>query len=114
MPPLQGEIGRATQFWASRDTRQKRFLLAGAAATVILIAFFGRMIETPDYKTLSAGLEPSDVQKLAGQLDAQGIAHETSADGKTLSVPADKLDAARMAIASVGSGSGDRPSSIRR
>jgi flagellar M-ring protein FliF len=108
MPPLQGEIGRATQFWASRDTRQKRFLLAGAAATVLLIAFFGRMIETPDLKTLSAGLEPSEVQKIAGQLDAQGIAHETSADGKTLSVPADKLDAARMAIASVGAGSGQR------
>jgi flagellar M-ring protein FliF len=103
MPPLKGEIGRATQYWASRDVRQKRFLLAGAAATVILLALFARLIGTPDYKTLSTGLEPSDVQKLAAQLDAQGIAHETSADGKTLTVPADKLDAAHMAIASVGS-----------
>jgi flagellar M-ring protein FliF len=108
MAPLQGEIGKATQYWASRDTRQKRFLLAGAAATVIMLALFARLIGTPDYKTLSTGLEPADVQMLAGQLDAQGIAHETSADGKTLSVPADKLDAAHMAIASVRSPGGQR------
>ena len=69
---------------------------------------FGRLIGAPDYKTLATGLEPADVQKLAGQLDAQGITHETSADGKTLSVPADKLDAAHMAIASVGSQGGQR------
>jgi flagellar M-ring protein FliF len=87
--------------------RQKRFLLAGAAVTVLLLVLFARLIGTPDYQTLSTGLESADAQKIAGQLDAQGIAHETSADGKTISVPASKLDAARMAIASVGSaGSG--------
>jgi flagellar M-ring protein FliF len=35
-------------------------------------------------------------------LDAQGIAHEASADGKSISVPADKLDAARLQTATQG------------
>ena len=56
----------------------------------------------PTYKPLYTGLEPADAQTLATQLDAQGIAHETSADGKTISVPADKLDAARLQTASQG------------
>jgi len=107
MAPFKDEVGRATQFWASRDVRQKRFLMAGAAATVLLLVLFARLIGTPDYQTLSSGLESADVQKLTGQLDAQGIPHQTSADGKTVSVPANKLDAARMAVASVGTqGSG--------
>jgi flagellar M-ring protein FliF len=107
MAGLNDQIARAKKFWAGRDTSQKRFLLAGAGVTVLLLVLFSRLIGTPDYQTLSAGLDPTAAQKLTGQLDAQGIAHQTSADGKTISVPANKLDAARMAIASVGTpGSG--------
>ena len=108
MPSFKEISGRARQFWASRDARQKRFLLAGAAVTVALLVLFARLIGTPDYQTLSTGLNPADAQKLAGQLDAQGIPHEISTDGKTISVPAAKLDAARMAVASVGSPGGER------
>ena len=102
MAPVQGWIDRATRFWASRDLRQKRFLLAGAAATVILVALFARLIGTPDYQTLASGLETADVQKLSSQLDAQNIPHEAGTDGKSISVPAARLDAARMAVASLG------------
>jgi flagellar M-ring protein FliF len=93
---------QAKQFWASRNSGQKGFLLAGAAATIVLLTLFTRLIGTPDYKPLYTGLEAADAQTLAAQLDAQGIAHETSADGKTISVPADKLDAARLQTATAG------------
>jgi len=93
---------QAKQFWAGRNAGQKGFLLAGAGATVLLLALFTRMIGTPDYKPLYTGLEPADAQTLTAQLDAQGIAHEASADGKTISVPADKLDAARLQTATQG------------
>jgi flagellar M-ring protein FliF len=108
MAGLNDQIARAKKFWAGRDTSQKRFLLAGAGATVVLLVLFSRLMGTPDYQVLSQGLEPSAVQKLSGQLDAQGIAHQTSTDGKTISVPANKLDAARMAIASVGTAGAGR------
>jgi flagellar M-ring protein FliF len=93
------------QFWATRDAAlQKRFFwpalprhvaAAGAVCAPHRHARLSRLCTRP--------LDPADVQKLTEQLDAQGIAHETSADGKTsISVPAAKLDAARMATASLG------------
>src|SRR5581483_3992473 len=99
-------LGNATeqtkQFWSSRTGAQKGFLVGGASATVLLMMLFVRMIGTPDYKPLFTDLEPSDAQTLNAQLQAQGIPHQTSPDGKTISVPADKLDAARMQTAAQG------------
>jgi len=87
------------QFWSSRTGAQKGFLVGGTAATALLMVLFVRMIGTPDYKPLFTNLEPSDAQTMSAQLEAQGIPHQTSPDGKTISVPADKLDAARMQTA---------------
>ena len=102
MAGFQDATEQAKQFWGSRTGSQKGLLLAGAAATVLLIAMFSKLIGTPDMKPLYTGLEPADAQALTAQLDAQGITHEASADGKTISVPADKLDAARLQTASQG------------
>ena len=90
------------QFWSTRTGAQKAFLLGGTAATIVLMVLFVRMIGTPDYKPLFTGLEPADAQAMTAQLEAQGIPHQISADGKTISVPADKLDAARMQTAAQG------------
>jgi flagellar M-ring protein FliF len=102
MAGFQDATEQAKQFWGSRTGSQKGLLLAGAAATVLLIALFAKFIGTPDMKPLYTGLEPADAQALTAQLDAQGITHEASADGKTISVPADKLDAARLQTATQG------------
>ena len=102
MAGLNDVIKQAQQFWEGRSKRQKTLLMAGAAATVLLLTLFARLIGSPDYKPLYTGLETADVQTLSATLDAQGIPHETSADGKTISVPADKLDVARMQTASQG------------
>jgi flagellar M-ring protein FliF len=93
---------QAQQFWASRSKRQKTLLAVGAAASVLVVSLFAGLLGSPDYKPLYSGLEAADVQTLSAQLDAQSISHQTSADGKTISVPADKLDVARMQTASQG------------
>src|SRR5580698_6018189 len=103
MPGFNDAIHQAQQFWATRSARQRGFLLAGAVATVLVLGIFVRLIGTPDYKPLYKGLETEDAQTLSTQLDAEGIPHQLSADGKTLSVPANKLDAARLKTASQGS-----------
>jgi flagellar M-ring protein FliF len=66
------------------------------------LTIFARLLSTPTYKPLYQDMEPADAQTLATQLDAQNIPHQISADGKTVSVPADKLDAARLQTASQG------------
>jgi flagellar M-ring protein FliF len=102
MAGTNNPIDQVKQFWASRSKNQRLFLLGGGAATVLMLALFTHLISTPDYKPLFTGLESDDAQTLSAQLDSQGIPHQTSADGKTISVPADKLDAARMQTASQG------------
>jgi flagellar M-ring protein FliF len=102
MPGMTNVADQAKTFWATRSGRQKAFLLFGAGATVLLLTLFVRLLSTPDYKPLFKDLEPADAQKLAAQLDAQNIPHQVSADGKTVTVPADKLDMARMQTASQG------------
>jgi flagellar M-ring protein FliF len=102
MAGINNTSEQAKQFWSSRTGAQKGFLVGGSAATILLMVLFVRMIGTPDYKPLFTDLEPSDAQTLSAQLQAQGIPHQTSPDGKTISVPADKLDAARMQTAAQG------------
>jgi flagellar M-ring protein FliF len=103
MADLNDMTKQAREFWTGRSKQQKMLLAAGAVASALLVAVFAGLLGSPDYKPLYAGLESADVQALSAQLDAQSIPHQTSADGKTISVPADKLDVARMQTASQGS-----------
>ena len=100
--PGTNAADQAKQFWATRTGLQKVLLLGGAGVTALLLTLFARLLNTPDYKPLFKDLDPSDAQTLVAQLDAQNIPHQISADGKTVSVPTDKLDAARMQTASQG------------
>ncbi len=90
---------QANEFWTTRTSRQKTLLLSGAGGTLLLLALMVGFLVNPSYKPLYADLSPEDAQSLTTQLDAEGIAHRASTDGKTISVPADKLDVARMQTA---------------
>jgi flagellar M-ring protein FliF len=102
MPGSSNVVEQVKQFWGSRTGLQKSLLLGGAGATALMLTLFVRLIGSPDYKPLYKDLDPADAQALATQLDSQNIPHQTSADGKEVSVPADKLDAARMITATQG------------
>jgi flagellar M-ring protein FliF len=102
MPGFSNVVEQMKQFWGSRTGLQKGLLLGGAGATALILTLFVRLIAVPDYKPLYKDLDPADAQTLATQLDSQSIPHEVSADGKEVSVPADKLDAARMMTAAQG------------
>jgi len=102
MPGSSNVVEQVKQFWGSRTGLQKSLLLGGAGATALMLTLFVRLIASPDYKPLYKDLDPADAQALATQLDSQNIPHQVSADGKEVSVPADKLDAARMMTATQG------------
>ena len=100
MPGFTNVVEQSKKFWVSRTALQKALLGGSVAATGLLLAGFVHLLAAPDYKPLYKDLDPSDAQALATQLDAQNIPHQISPDGKTVSVPADKLDVARMQTAS--------------
>ncbi|MGI4828103.1 MAG: flagellar basal-body MS-ring/collar protein FliF [Janthinobacterium lividum] len=90
---------QARQFWLTRTSRQRLFLAVIALATVGLVGLFASLMATPNYKVLMTGMDPADAQTLSTALSGKKIPFQLSADGKSISVPADQLDAARLQAA---------------
>ena len=93
-------LTQAKQFWASRTSNQRVFLGIGAVATIGVIGLFTSLMISPDYKPLISGLEPADAQALTAALTTKKIPYQLSPDGKSISVPAEQVDAARLDVAS--------------
>src|ERR1700743_855065 len=93
-------LTQAKQFWASRTRNQRLVLGGGAVVTLAMIAFFGNLLTAPTYQPLVSGLEPADAQTISADLTAKKIPFQLSPDGKSISVPADQIDAARLDVAS--------------
>ncbi|MGB7556259.1 MAG: flagellar basal-body MS-ring/collar protein FliF, partial [Candidatus Korobacteraceae bacterium] len=93
-------VQQAKDFLAGLTGRQRLLLGGGAVLVAATLCVFVQLIAKPDYKTLYSGLTPSDTQEIAGRLGAKKIPFEQSPDGASILVPADKLDSARLEIAS--------------
>lgn len=82
-------------------TWKQRALVAGGGLVVAITLYvFVQLIGKPEYKTLYSGLNPRDAESLGAQLKTKQIPFEISPDGASITVPADKLDAARLEVAS--------------
>jgi len=82
-------------------TMKQRALLAGCAVAVAATLYvFVQLIGRQDYRTLYSGLNPADAQEITASLAARKIPFEQSADGSSILVPADRLDSARLEVAS--------------
>jgi flagellar M-ring protein FliF len=89
-------------FLRSLNRAQRLLLAAGVVVTAIVIAAFTYFWGEGDFKTLYAGMNPSDAQSLSQRLAAQNIAYRVSPDGTSILVPSDQLDKARLEGASQG------------
>jgi flagellar M-ring protein FliF len=81
---------------------QRALLAGGAALVAVTLWLFVGLIAKPKYATLYSGLKPEEAQALGARLAAKNIPHELSADGTSLLVPGDQLDAARLETAAQG------------
>src|SRR5580698_10646567 len=102
MPTLDQVQKQATDFVTGLTVKQRAMLVGAAVLTIAVLALFAHLISTPDYKPLVTGMETSDAQALGAQLAAKNIQYQISADGKTVSVPSDKVDSSRMELATDG------------
>lgn len=91
----------ATRFRNLDPARRNRLLLAVA---IVMTACGGLLWYTslPDWRTLYAGLDPSDARQMAQQLTTAGLPFDVSPDGSTLRVRAQDLDKARLATTAKG------------
>jgi flagellar M-ring protein FliF len=93
---------QASDFVSGLTLKQRGLLVGAAVVTIAVIALFAHLISTPDYKPLMTGMEAADAQALGAQLAAKNIQYQISADGKTVSVPSDKVESSRMELATDG------------
>ncbi len=94
-------LDQIQDFLRGLSLQQKALLAGGAAAVGLTLWLFVALL---DHKNviLYSGLKPQDAQSMASRLAAKGIPYEISPDGGSLSVPSDKLDAARLETAAQG------------
>lgn len=95
-------LTQITAFVRGLSSRQKLLLVASAAAVLLVLGIFVRLSKSAEYKTLYTGLQPADEQSVIQSLAAKDIPYQVSADGATISVPADRLDKARLELAGEG------------
>jgi flagellar M-ring protein FliF len=93
-------MDRVKRYWAGLLPKQRIYLGVGLGVTLAVAVFFVKMIAAPDYKVLMTGLESADAQTISAQLAAKKIPYIISPDGASISVPKDKLDAARLEVSS--------------
>src|SRR6266702_5953686 len=98
-----GQVVTQLRDFASSLTPRQRMLLGGGAALVaVVLATFVHLLSTPDMTALYSNMEPADAQSLGQRLTAKNIHYQLSPDGRSVLVPADLLDTARLEIAAQG------------
>jgi len=95
-------FGRLGQFFHGLSFQQRLLMGAGVALVGGTLWFFVTLLGQSKYVTLYSGLRPEEAQALGSKLAAKNIPHQTSADGGSLLVPEEKLDAARLETAAAG------------
>lgn len=95
-------IEYVVRFIREMKPRQQMLLIGTALVVGATLWAFSGLLGKAEYKTVYADVAPVEAQNLAQRLQAKGIAFEIGADGRSLRVPADRLDEARLALASQG------------
>jgi flagellar M-ring protein FliF len=98
-----GQVVTQLREFASSLTSRQRMLLGGGAVLVAVVLFtFVHLLSSPDMTPLYSNMEAADAQALGQHLTAKNIRFQLSPDGKSVLVPADQLDTARLEITSQG------------
>lgn len=94
-------LNQIQDFLRGLSLQQKALIAGGAAAVGLVLWLFVALL---DHKNviLYSGLKPQDAQSMGGRLAAKNIPYEISADGGSVLVPSEKLDAARLETAAQG------------
>ena len=100
------DVSRATAQVRSRlavfSTPQRIIIGLLAGVSLLAVFVFVRWVSAPSYDTLLSGLEATDAAAVTAQLEGAGVPFKLAAGGTTVLVPADQLQAQRLAVAAAG------------
>lgn len=96
---MQNALTQIRNFAVGLSMRQRLTLGLSAMAVVASIGGLVWFASTPDYKVVVTGLKPSSMQTVTARLSVKNIQYRLSADGASIEVPSEHIDAARLEIA---------------
>jgi flagellar M-ring protein FliF len=96
--PANDFLHRLGQFFQGMTLNQRLLLGGGATVVGAVLWVFVALLGQPKYVVLYSGLRSEEAQNLASRLAAKNIPHQISADGGSLLVPDDKLDATGVTV----------------
>jgi len=98
---LEQGLKQIQDFLSGLSLQQKALIAGGVAAVGLTLWLFVTLLDHKNV-VLYSGLKPQDAQSMGSRLAAKNIPYEISADGSSVMVPSEKLDAARLETASQG------------
>ena len=98
---MEQGLKQIQDFLSGLSLQQKALIAGGVAAVGLTLWLFVTLLDHKNV-VLYSGLKPQDAQSMGSRLAAKNIPYEISADGSSVMVPSEKLDAARLETASQG------------
>lgn len=97
-----GPFAALSKLWNDLSSAQRAVVVAFVALAVVVGTFTAIIASRPRMAVLFSGLESEDAGAIAQKLNDEKIQYELSGDGRTLSVPADKVYDMQMKLAMQG------------
>lgn len=95
-------LDQGKAFFRGLTPRQQIILTASVVVVVGTLWLFVSLLGRGDYKVLYSGLDPQESNTILKRLSKDYIPAQLSSDGKTLSVPGNRLEKARLDMAAQG------------
>ncbi|WP_405458975.1 flagellar basal-body MS-ring/collar protein FliF [Paenibacillus sp. HJGM_3] len=93
---------RLTQYWKQASKVQKYMILATVVILIAVLILTSINLSKTEYATAFTNLQPNDAASIKGYLDGAKIPYKLSADGKSISVPANQAASIKLDVESQG------------
>lgn len=100
---MQADLAR---IWGALTRVQKGLFIAVALGSVVAIVMLIAWAQSPEYQPLYTNLDDSDAGAIIAELQTTNVPYQLSADGKRISVPAQRVAELRITLAQKGLPSG--------
>ena len=88
--------------WARLNSSEKLIVVASALILITALVIWIGMARQPAYALLYGNLEAADAGRVVSELQAENVKYQIKDGGKSIHVPADKVDELRISLASGG------------
>jgi flagellar M-ring protein FliF len=95
-------LSQLGSLWTRMNPNERLVLVVSLVVLAVALAVWLTVSRSQGYALLYGGLEPADAARIVTELENRNIKYEAKDNGQTITVPPDKVDELRIALASDG------------